>query len=164
MFEVSVGLTLKALSLTFDKTWESKKVNELENWEYNKSGRRHRVYDCPPVFVCEHVWAGESEKERPRLPRLLCLQCGGGATAMHQNQGERGCKSEGVGWERERKIEELKDREAKIQKRGNNKRHYQRDEVSTDKTHANLECDGVCVRVTINQLAIHQALAHTADN
>lgn len=59
----------------------------------------------------------EREKGRPRLPRLLCLQRSGGATAMHQNQGERGCKSEGVS--RDRKIEESKKKESKIQRSNN---------------------------------------------
>lgn len=60
------------------------------------------------------------EKGRPHLPRQLCLQCGVGATAMHQNQGERGCKTEGVG--RDRKIEESKERESKIQRKGTGKK------------------------------------------
>lgn len=49
---------------------------------------------------------------------------------MHQNQGERGCKSEGVGREREeeRSREERKERESKIQRGGKGsgkKRRYQ---------------------------------------
>lgn len=64
----------------------------------------------------------EREEGRPRLPGQLCLQCGVGATAMHQNQGERGCKTEGVG--RDRKIES-KERESKTQRKGTGKKRNQ---------------------------------------
>lgn len=64
--------------------------------------------------VCVNL-SEEREKGRPRLPRLLCLQRGGGATAMHQNQGERGCKSEGVS--KHRTLEESKEKESKLQKK-----------------------------------------------
>lgn len=71
--------------------------------------------------VCEREKEKDSEKvigrERPRLPRLLCLQCGCGATAMHQNQGERGCNSEGVG--RDRMKKRRGNSESKIQRGGN---------------------------------------------